>query len=345
MIGSSLCHLGRLAEATGTLQQVQISKLKEQTLDLWGQGLVQEHWWPQANEVYYEIHRRRPRDPVVLQQLAVLQFQVGEVNSALQLSEELVNFTQHAAAAYCIQGTVHEALAHPSAAAECFAKSLDLVGAGQSLPVPPAQVLEKLIVNLKALGDYEEAQRRLEQIVAANPSAQLLSELAEVLLAKGDPKSARNQWVTALRIQKLYPDAIIGMGRLALVESQPMEAIGWFKLAKDQGVSTSALEYMLSTAYRRVGRNDLAEQHRLEHHRLMELGQRFERDQLTVAANPGSPHALLLLARHALELGDWREAEGHLRELERLFPYDPAVQSLLAEVRAQSGAAPLIPKP
>jgi tetratricopeptide (TPR) repeat protein len=333
LIGSANCRLGRFAEGDALLRKAPIGRLAPETLDLWAAVLVQQHWWPQAIDVLTELQRRRPDHGAVLQRLAVLQFQVGRSDEALALARRLRELPQSAAAAYCIEGTIHESAGRHSEAIDCLSRTLELVGRGQAIHIPPAQVLEKLVRNLAWLSRFDEAESYLRMALAQAPNPGMLCELAEILFQRGDSAAARDHWFAALRIKKNDTRAFMGLGRLAVLENQTAEALGWFKLAKAHGESSSGLEYMIASAYRRLGRDDLAGVHQAEHSRLAAVQDQIDREQRTVMAAQGSPHALLVLARNAIREGDWREAEGLLLELQRQFPQDPDVLALRQEAQ------------
>ena len=335
LIARSLWQLGRWEQAETVLADVPMASLSEDDLAIRGQGLLRVHWWPQAIDVYSELRARRPKDPAVLQKLTVLQFQVGKGEAALQLAIQLEQFPEWAAAAFCIQGAIQEDLRKPELAVQCNTKVLELDPTGQSLPIPISQVRQKLVASLKTLGRFEEAEVHLEQAIAQTRSTDLLTDLADVLFSQGKVVAARKRLIEALQMDKRHRGALMGLGRLALAEKQPVEAIGWLNLAHEAGASSSSVEYQLSTAHQQVGRNDLAEKHRDEYRRLVEFERRMMREDQLVRAYPDTPHALLLLARRALVMGDSAQAEGHLMQLLRQFPNDPEVQALLAEVRGQ----------
>lgn len=339
----SLCQLTRFEQADAIYRRVPIAQLSTADLRLWGQGLMQLHFWPQALDVYEELVRRSPREPVAIQTVAVLDFQIGKGDEALALAERLAKFPSHQAAAFCIQGAIYESLGESDKAADLFEQVMTLDPSGKSLPVPITEIRQKLILNLYSIGRLDETQQILEDAIATQPNPELISMLGSVLFKKGESEAAREQWLATLRLDERNVRSIMGLGELAMVERQPAEAIEWFRLASDSGAGSSSLEYKLSIAYRQAGRPDLAELHTAEYQRLVEVGDRLDKENRTIFGNPQTPHTLFLLARRALMSGDVLEAEGHLRELQRNFPGYPDASVLSAEIQAKRGSMQSVP--
>ena len=335
LIARSLSRLDRARDAESAFAQVPLSVLTDDDLRTRSEALRQMRRWSQAGELYAELHRRRPKDGEVLKKLAVAQFLAGDLNGALEAAVKLESDKEQAAAANCILGVIHEVMGREDDAARCFAKVLVLDPDGKSLPVDRAKVVDKLVDNLASSGQFDEAEQYLRRALAQDPTADLFSKLAKLLLTRGDLPGAWEHWMAALHLDKRHAGALTGLGRLALSNRQPAEAIGWLKLARQSGSSDSRLEYMLSLAYRQVGRDDLAEEHAQEHRRLTEQAARSPKDERTVLGQVDARQALLLRARHAAESGEWLEAEGALSDLERQFPRDPSARQLREQLRAR----------
>jgi tetratricopeptide (TPR) repeat protein len=335
IIARSLSQLSQFEQADAFFRRIPPNELAAGDLRLWGQALMQLHWWPQAMDVYNELHRRQPGDPVALQTLAVLDFQVGKGDEALALAGQLAKIRDREAPALCIQGAIYESLGDSDKAADLMSRVLTLDPSGQTLPIPIAQVRQKLISNLFSAGRLDDAQRLLEDSIANDPSPELMSMLGSIFFKKGEADTAREQWYAALHGDEHNVRSILGLGELAMVERQPAEAVEWLQMAKEFGAGGSSLEYKLSIAYRQAGRADLAERHAAEYQRLVEVGDRQEKENRSIFGNPQAPQTLCLLARHALRVGDVLEAEGHLKELQRIFPGYPEAATLWAEVQAQ----------
>ena len=330
-----LYRLGRFIDAEAVFQrEPDLSRFSREDLECRGQGLLVLQRWPQAIDVYQELHRRHPDDARALKRLAVLLFQTDKADDALPVAELLAkSFPDEAAAGYCIQGAIWQKLRNAANSADCFKKSLDLDSSANSLPVPRVRVIERLVDSLKHLGQLDEARSRLESEIARQPSAELLSLLAEMLRWQGETQGARERWLQALHLDRFNTAAWFGLGNLALEENHNAEAIGWLQQAQRRGMENSALHYALSRAYASLGQSDLAAVHDAESKSL-----RAQEESITPEDDSprrtNTPEAKMRSAREALNAGAWPEAERHLRDLRQQFPSDSQVQALLEQVNA-----------
>jgi len=337
LIARSLSRLGRDVEAESLFQQIPISELSADDLTYLGQRFTALRRWSRAVDVYSELCRRHPDDSELLKRHVVSLFQTGNLQPSLDAAQKLAQHPDQAAGSYCIQGVIYEVMGKYDDAAQCLTKVVELDPDGASLPVPMSQIIDKLVNSLATIGRLDEAEQHMRRQIAKQPTANLLARLGELLVTKGDHEGAWQNWIETLRLDKRHPDAMLGLGRLALSRRQPAEAVGWLKLAEVRGASNPRREYMLSVAYRQLGRIDLSEAHARENKRLTEEESRAEKEARLVLDQPGAGQALLLRAQRALEAGQVLEAEGCLVELERQFPHDPKVRSLAAQIRARTG--------
>lgn len=329
LAGRCLYRLGRYRDAEEScFRWLPLSAHSEEDLRLRAEGLISRRRWEIALPVCEELQSRVPDEPRSLQRLSVVAFQLGQFEVARQSATKLLNTPTHVAAAWCLLGVIAEAQDRPDEAAACFEKALAADPAGESLPVLPQKIVMKLAANLRRQGRLDRARDVLEAQTGEGATAELETELADVYWALGQVDQATELWQAALDRKPAYSPALVGLGRAALLQNRPAEALGHLQAAAKANGTDRELHHLLSQAYARTGNLELAATHAKEADRLRKTEADRNTADLVILQQPDSLAAQILMSQRAIEAGNRAEAESLLQDLRRQAPNDPRVQAL-----------------
>ena len=104
----------------------------------------------------------------------------------------------------------------------------------------------------------DESTRQFEASIAAQENGPALMRLAKIQLEQGDLAEARTTYQRARSLAGYEAGAAAGLGRVALEEERPLEAIPLFEEALAAQPRATALNYQLGLAFRAVGESERA---------------------------------------------------------------------------------------
>lgn len=114
-------------------------------------------------------------------------------------------------------------------------------------------------------GDFDPAVERLRQALRLRPdSVPAWITLGRIELQRGEVDSAREAFQKAMRHDSESAAAILGLGECAVADGEMERAVGFFERTLELQPEATAVHYLASQAYRRLGRSEEAERH-LEH--------------------------------------------------------------------------------
>jgi Tfp pilus assembly protein PilF len=159
-------------------------------------------------------HRRRlamrPNDVASIQALAVLLGQRGDYQGGLRLLERALRIDPHNPSLHDDLGVTHERADNPSAAADCYRRSLHLRPRS-------SQTWSNLANSLLRLRDFEAAEGACRQAIALDPAnVRAQVNLAAALMNIGQVDEALATYRTAIALSPNDPQAHANYG-LALL--------------------------------------------------------------------------------------------------------------------------------
>lgn len=330
----ALFQLQEFEQAEDFARQIPIEMYPHDELRARGEFLTHLGWWPPAIQVARELLRREPQDPRLLERLAVLQFQNGNLIDARASALQATHLADRAASAYCILGVIDETLGEPEDAIRAFRKVIELDSTGKSLPVSITTVRFKLARNLVRVNSLGEGCAILESLVSQSPSPEFMAELGEVHFRLGNTVDSRRHWAAALQLDPKQPVAAIGLARLDLLDGRPAQAVERLEQLLAQDLAFQELHHTLSQAYARLGNRKQSEKHR-------DLADAMRRDNEAEQAqnralfqSPIESDVAMRRAEQAMVNGQLGEAEMYLREASRMTPHHPRIATLSQQLRA-----------
>jgi tetratricopeptide (TPR) repeat protein len=314
----SLFHLGRIPESEACFARGGALPIDDQRLR--ADGLIQLGRGFEAATLLETVLQERPEDPVALQRLASLRFRQGSLHEALALAERLIALPAHAATGYALLATMHQERGNLRDAVVCFEKALEINPTLNGLPVVEEMVYEDLAANLIDIGEPERAIPYAERALALKNDASTQCLLARAYLHATRNSQARSAWLQALRIDPNCAEALLGLGRLALEQSEPDRAVSYLAKVVQLNPSDHASRYMLGQAYARLNNDDLA---RIEFEKAKTLREEEERrliDGGNTHMYAEGPRVQFKLALDELRQGHRENALGRLRVIARKYP-------------------------
>jgi predicted O-linked N-acetylglucosamine transferase (SPINDLY family) len=304
-------------------------------------ALHQQGKFADAERLYREVLRSRPRDFDALHMLGVLQYQQGRVQDALPLLEAAIAVDARSAAAHINRGLAlaslrrnPEALAAFDAALAIAPRNADalasrgdtlcdlgrrdeaLASYDRAIAIDPRHVAA--LVNrglaLRDLGRPAEALASYDAAVAVAPEdAEAWNNRGVALTDLGSVEDALNSYERALALWPDYVDALLNRASTLLALRRPADAIA---------------SYARALALR----GDLAQAHGGRGHACYDLGRFVEalaHYEKALVVGPGDFDAAVGRARTLCKLDRYQEA---LAEYERLYALRPDFPNLLGDL-------------
>jgi tetratricopeptide (TPR) repeat protein len=304
---------------------------------------LQREFWLRLKAAARSLWRRRGFDPGsahALTRLARQQLETGNARHAADIARRALELAPRNAAALAVlsaacqrQGRISEALAAARSAGD------------------PLQLAR----SLAAAGNGEEAAAAYRKVLQDNPnSAAALTELAELCLARGEPKAAEDLLRRALALQPHDPRLHAALGEARHRQKAFADAETAYRRALELDPQMIAAHVRLSDVLRDTGRLDdaqaaarralevddesplghfaLAMAHRAKG-RMDTAIQCFEQAR---ELDPQRPQTLQQLALALRESDRMEEAVRELRAAVRLRPDDPGLLSDLGVVLADT---------
>ena len=159
-------------------------------------------------------------------------------------------------AAYGALGMALQAYADARRARDCYAYATELV---------PDESRWWYLLGLaeSRLGNSEPATRALERYVRSEPRAAWgWTWLGDVVFDDGDFDSAGDHYRRALEVDPETARALAGLGRTALAQGRPREAVEWLESALDLQSHSAGVRVLLSQALSTLGETERAARHR-----------------------------------------------------------------------------------
>jgi tetratricopeptide (TPR) repeat protein len=219
--------------------------------------------------------------------------------------------------------------AMPGTALEQFRRALAAAPRGDEAAVGSAEALV-------AMGRLPEAEAAARDAVAWNPaSARAHFWLGRILAAEGDPARAREAEaeLKTATARSTSPELCQHyLGALYLQQGEIERALEAFRAAIASQPLQKTSYPLLAQCYRRLGRAAEAEEVLRNYCRLDEIDLTSAQLEYRVWAAPRDVRLRLELARVYLKFGRPDLARTQLDMAQRLAPYSPAVQELLARL-------------
>jgi tetratricopeptide (TPR) repeat protein len=155
---------------------------------------------------------------------ALLHHQAGDLPRAAQLYREILAADQRHADAYHLLGVLMHQLQHCRAA-------VDLIGQAIQINHGFAPYHNNLGNALLALGQRDEARASFRRSLQLNPNADTYINLATLDLGDGRIQEAKASLHAALRLSPERVESLVGLGRIAVMEGQPVLARRWLERA------------------------------------------------------------------------------------------------------------------
>ncbi len=304
--------------------------------------------WPSALEAFGHVQKLKPETPKLNARLAACALASGDIKAARGYAEaELRQDADDVAAlrvAASVSGTQNRRDEH-----------LKYLQHLSKLQPQDAQVLLALALELSKRYDYASARPLLDRALAVDPgNAEALSARAEALFSEPTPQNlqqARSDWGKVLALRPGDVETHRALGRVAMLQGRPREAIAHFEAVGRGRPYASAHFIELARAYRKAGQPQKAEALRRRFVALQRQNVTMQnlRDHIAVSSRDIKSYlqmAALQIAdvemsgdayelyRYRYWKGQIRAPEFYLAQARRLAPHDPQVLALSHRLEA-----------
>jgi len=178
-----------------------------------------------AENVYRQILKIEPNQPVVLHLLGVVAHQMNDNASAVDLISKAISFQPDFAEAHSNLGLVLEQLDRPKDAIDSYRKAIKINPRYADAHCNLGNALTSLGRRNEAVASYNKALGIDPQLVEAH------CNLGNVYRDLGKPADAVNSYNAALAIEPNFAGAHFGLGNAYGDLGQPAEAVACFKKA------------------------------------------------------------------------------------------------------------------
>lgn len=179
----------------------------------------------EAEDGYRKVLEALPENPVALQLLGVIAYQVGDMRSAFDLISEAVAIDPKYAEAHFHLGLVCKALGHFDEAIESYRRSIALN------PGHP-QAHNNLANTFQAVGFFDKAAESYRKALSFDPNyVNALSNLGVVLAKLRLPDEAVQSCQQAVQLDPKNADVHSNLGFVFLEFGKPEDAISCFRTA------------------------------------------------------------------------------------------------------------------
>ncbi|MBI3462964.1 MAG: tetratricopeptide repeat protein [Planctomycetes bacterium] len=167
------------------------------------------------------------------------------------------------AKALSLKGVVLGRLGRWRESSECFHQVLELDPSGTHVPLSLAEIRRNLGEALLMTGEMHEAERQFRAALETvqTPQAELLYLIGRALDGQASPDEAREYWEKALACDGQFLPALIELGRYYVSTRETDRALEYLRRAESLAPNNSTVLYTLATLYRRLGKNELADQY------------------------------------------------------------------------------------
>ena len=214
----------------------------------WSEALLQEKRWSDALPLLNSLNRQLPDDPDVLHELAACSMQTGDFDAAIAHATRLSQLPGQADRGGLLLGVLHANHGNHRKAAEAFTTLLQHNPQGEGLQIRPEELFQGLGQALLGDGQAKPAIERLEQAIAARPTAELHALLGDACELAGDLDHARQAWQSSLALDPEEARAREGLARLALDERQPAQVVELLTPVAEGNRLTSTMAHLLKRA-------------------------------------------------------------------------------------------------
>lgn len=253
-------RMGRMEEAEAYFAQVPL----EEKADFYARaaGLVQRKLWTEAGLVYEEILRRWPREGSALDRLIRIRLQQQRVVEAIKLAHRLKALPGWEATGYLLLGLLEFERHQFVDAAKYLEQAIKLVPDldPEKTHVDKDVVLLAYAECLYTLGRLEEAIQRAQEARDLSNKPDPCYILGLCYQQKGDTEKARQFFEEAVARDPTHLRSLVELGKLALMERKPEEAVKWFEKATALAPSDDGAWQGLIAAYRQMGDHEKAEE-------------------------------------------------------------------------------------
>jgi tetratricopeptide (TPR) repeat protein len=227
-----------------------------------------------AERVYEEILARDPGNPTALRQVAAIHHFRGRDDKALELAERLARTRGGAEAGFEFIATLHHLEGHHIPAAEAYRKVLELDPELRSLTLSFSAFLSDYTTEMATTGRLAEAHAALARILARRTDlpprdlASLQASLGLICEREGRAEEAEAAARRAIDLDPTLGEPYLLLGRMELQRRNLPEALRLLPIAVGRLPDSYDAHYNLFLAYKLLGRDEEAEQSRLEYERL-----------------------------------------------------------------------------
>jgi Flp pilus assembly protein TadD len=237
----------RYTEADDPKVLVDIDRAVHRGVELYG-----NRQFDAASEVYRQIIARRPDMAIAYRHLAFVEWERGNVRSALEVMQRAVR-----------AGVTHEGLlaqfASYLAESGSAAEAIRLIEPVATNPAADADTLNALGIAYARDGRPADATRVFDHELEVNPDSAIpLENLGVLALERGDVPTARMRFERAVRIDPRSSQAFAGLGVIALRSGNRKGAIEAWRQAVELDPTNYDALYNLGTTLRRDGQPDAA---------------------------------------------------------------------------------------
>lgn len=247
---------GRWEEAEAYFAQVPLEELDD--FHLRGEGLVTRKLYDEAAIVFEQVLQRWPMDGEALQRLAALRGEQLRMQEALILARRLCQVPTHQVSGHVLTGMLETQYGNPDRAIEALETALRLSPNLEGSPVKVETVWIQLAEMLFYFGRPAEAEPYARQARERMTGPKPCWILGRVCEQRGDEQGARQYWEEAVARDPSFVPALRELGRLALLQQQPNEALTWLVRAYDAEPQDLATVQALAAAYRQLGQEEAA---------------------------------------------------------------------------------------
>ena len=261
--------------------------------------------------------------------------------SAVKELERAVNLEPKNPSTLCDLGEAYQRTLNQSAAERAYRKALKV-----DASYTPARVgLGKI---LYAQTRYEEAEGELNRALADDPkNVDALTSLGRMRLERpageSDFGSTRELFERAAKADPQSPDVWYDLGRVAMRERKPADAVEMFRRALRITPSHTAAMNQLERALRAAGQTREADRVARAFHDLAMRGREKNRLEERISRNPGDWESRARLVPIYIESGDIGLAQLVYRQLKEGAPAHPKLPDLERQI-ARSGASSEAPR-
>jgi tetratricopeptide (TPR) repeat protein len=214
-----------------------------------------------AIRAYQELLERRPDDVLALSRMAAVLISERRWDDALKASDHLIRIPAGAVIGHSLAGVVHHNMREWEQAVADFGRVLALDPQLKQMPLKPRSMFwADLGANLLMMGRAEEARQQLRRAIGEGNDAKIADLLGHACYLEGDFDEAENYWRLALQCDPNRFGTWWRIGKLELQRGRLEEAVEPLRRSSELEPNAVGPLYSLSLVFRRLGRNQDADQ-------------------------------------------------------------------------------------